>query len=335
MRNKVVFKTLFLTDTHHTMNNPSNRLDNCFETTLEKIEEVKNIVKEENIDVVLHGGDFFNSPNISDNVASIIGKAYMDFTAPIYVIPGNHDTIGNNITTLPQTKLGLLGELGVINILNRTDKLKFEREGVSIQITGAPSDFGINMDKEMFIVREKETDIAIHMVHAMLLKEDAKFGSYMPLTEIQNITKADITLSGDFHLGFDPVVNDGKLFVNPGALVRKYNFIEEMARKPKIVIISVYDDKTYSYELRELETAKAGEVVLDRTKLEEKMDYLDRLDDFKNSIISSNNKNYSIDVKDIIKMISTQENIDNEVTKLAIEKIDLARIQLNGNDDLS
>lgn len=325
---KEVLKFLFMTDTHHTAINPTNRLDDCFLTTLDKVKEIGDIVQEEHIDYVLHGGDFFNSPNISDNVASTVGKVYQNIKAPIIVISGNHDVVGNNASTISQTKLGLLGELGIVRLLNKYETISIEKGGVTVDITGSPSDFGINNDKEAFIVREKTANINIHMVHAMLLKEDAKFGTYMPLSEIQKITKANITLSGDFHLGFEPVEYEGKVFINPGALVRKYNFIEEIERKPQVVIITIYDDKTFDYELRKIKCAKSGSEVLDRSVLETKQLYEQKLEDFKKSIESNSSKSYTVNINEIIEMIAKQDSIEDKVIKVAIEKIDTVKKEL-------
>ena len=34
-------------------------------------------------------------------------------------------------------------------------------------------------------------------------------------------TLADMTLGAHYHIGFDPVEVDGKIFINPGAMVRR------------------------------------------------------------------------------------------------------------------
>lgn len=325
---ELAFKILFFTDPHHTMRIPSSRKDDSFITTLAKVDEIIDISIEEKVDEVLVGGDIFDSPDIGDSVAGTVGKTYQRFPVRVSIIPGNHDLRGNSMSTLYQTKLGLLGKLGIVNLIKEGDMIKLEKNGITLQITGSPSDFGINLDKEKFILREKECDIAIHMVHAMLLKEDAKFGTYLPLKEIQKITKADITLSGDFHLGFDIVEMEGKYFLNPGAIIRKSNLLEEIDRQPQIVLISIYDDKSIKCEYRQLQCASKGDVVLDRSKIESKILYNSMLDNFKQTIISNNTKTEKVDINDIIKSIAKQDNIDDEVKQCALEKVDVARVNL-------
>lgn len=324
-----VFRFVGFTDPHHTMRNPINRKDNLFETTLKKIDEINLIMKEEEIpSIALVAGDIFDSPDISDNVAGIIGKKYSSL-GRVIAIAGNHDLRGNNLSTLPQTKLGLLDKLGIIEILKPFEKKIINAEGVTVQVTGASSDFGIDEKQEAYIVEEKDADIAIHLVHAMLLSNTPKFGSYMPLKEIQNKTKADITMSGHFHLGFGPVFENGKLFVNPGALVRKYNFVEEIHRKPQVLIINIYDDKTFDYEMRVLTSAEEGSKVLDREKIEMKRFYDNKLKEYTQALTIEQSSAYNLDIDVILQEIAKQDNIEDEVVKLALEGLSRARTLLN------
>ena len=50
-------KILFLTDTHIRGTNPKNRIDDFVQTLENKLCEIVNIINEENIDFVIHGGD--------------------------------------------------------------------------------------------------------------------------------------------------------------------------------------------------------------------------------------------------------------------------------------
>jgi len=317
---EVLFKLLFFTDTHYTARNPTSRKDTLFLTSIKKTREVIDIGIKNNVDAYLHGGDFFDSPDISDNVAGIIGEVYKEFPKKVIVIPGNHDIRGNNITTLEQTKLGLLGRLNVVQILNYGDKVIFEKDGIKLQITGSPSDFGINRNKQMFILKEKNADIAIHMAHAMILRGDANFGDYVPIREIQDETKADITLSGDFHLGFDTVEHQGKYFVNPGALVRKYNFLEEINRIPQVALITIDNNKQITIDLIPLATAKPGSEILDRSKIIQKREYEAKILEFKQSIITRDS--YSTNLLDVIYYMAKQEKIEPDILKEILKRID-------------
>jgi DNA repair exonuclease SbcCD nuclease subunit len=293
-----------------------------FLTSIDKTREIIEIGIKNDVDAYLHGGDFFDSPDISDNIAGIVGEIYKEFPKKVIVIPGNHDIRNNNITSLEQTKLGLLGRLGIVKILNYGDKIIMEKDGQKLQITGSPSDFGINRNKQMFILKEKDSDIdvAVHMAHAMILRGDANFGDYVPINEIQNETKADITLSGDFHLGFETVEYQGKYFVNPGALVRKYSFMEEINRTPQVALITIYDNKQINVDLIPLATAKPGNEVLDRSKIILMREYEAKILEFKQSITTRDS--YSIDLLDIMHYLAKQEKLEEEILQEILKRID-------------
>lgn len=327
-----MIKLLFFTDPHFTAKNPQSRKDNMFNTVKEKTREILNISINEDIDYVLCGGDIYDSPSISDNVAGEVGEIFLDFKnkgKQIITVAGNHDIIGNSLSTLNQTKLGLLGRLGIIKIIGEQEKILLEKDGIKVQLTGSSSDFGINKDKSKFIVEEKDQDsIAIHIVHAMLLREDQNFGSYMPLKDIIDDTVADVTLSGDFHLGFETLEYKNKLFINPGALVRKYNFLEELERKPQVAIITINDDKSITWELRELECAKNGEEILDRSLIIQKQEYQNKMNEFKEKILANTNSNYYTDINEIISFLAKQDNLEDDVIQEAIKRVDESKINL-------
>ena len=327
-----MIKFLFFTDPHFTAKNPQSRKDNMFNTVKEKTREILNISINEDIDYVLCGGDIYDSPSISDNVAGEVGEIFLDFKnkgKQIITVAGNHDIIGNSLSTLNQTKLGLLGRLGIIKIIGEQEKILLEKDGIKVQLTGSSSDFGINKDKSKFIVEEKDQDsIAIHIVHAMLLREDQNFGSYMPLKDIIDDTVADVTLSGDFHLGFETLEYKNKLFINPGALVRKYNFLEELERKPQVAIITINDDKSITWELRELECAKNGEEILDRSLIIQKQEYQNKMNEFKEKILANTNSNYYTDINEIISFLAKQDNLEDDVIQEAIKRVDESKINL-------
>lgn len=331
--NKIKF--LFFTDTHYTFKAPSSRLEGneYLNMLLEKTEEVFHIGKENNVDFYIHGGDFFDSPDIGDSVAGAVGNLYKNIQKPIYVVTGNHDLIGNNINTIFQTKLGLLAKVGIVNLINRYEPVYFEKFGKKLQLTASPSDFGIDSDFSAFVIDEKNADYAVHVVHAMLLKENAKFGAYMPLSSIQDSTMADVTLSGHFHLGFETVLHNGKYFANPGALVRKNALIEEITRKPKVILVEI-NCETDKISLTDiyLKTAKEGNLVIDRSKLETAKEQERKIMDFRMSLL---NKDFavSVDFDKLVQAIQKEEAIEDDVIKEVTKRLSEAKTGLEGADE--
>ena len=320
-------KLLYLTDTHIRGTSPQNRLDDYQETLKEKLREVASIIKEEKIDYVLHGGDLFDRPDVSVSIVSDFAKIFQSFGVPIYIISGNHDIFGHNPDTLDRTMLGLLCNLGVMNLVNYK-KIILEKD-IRVQLTGSPYVYSMDeaSNRENYILDEVDNTCkySIHMTHGFLIdKPFLKEVSHTLIDDIRS-TKADITLGGHYHFGFKTVELDNKYFVNPGALIRISNSKAEINRKPKVNIISLADD--IKIEDRFLKCAKPGEEVLDRSEMERHQFKGIKLAEFKESIDATTNYN-SLDIFDLLLKISKSENISEEVKKEALKRVEEA--QING-----
>ena len=320
-------KLLYLTDTHIRGTSPQNRLDDYQETLKKKLREVASIIKEEKIDYVLHGGDLFDRPDVSVSIVSDFAKIFQSFGVPIYIISGNHDIFGHNPDTLDRTMLGLLCNLGVMNLVNYK-KIILEKD-IRLQLTGSPYVYSMDeaSNRENYILDEVDNTCkySIHMTHGFLI--DKPFLKEVSHTLIEDIrsTKADITLGGHYHFGFKTVELDNKYFVNPGALIRISNSKAEINRRPKVNIISLADE--IKIEDRFLKCAKPGEEVLDRSEMERHKFKGIKLAEFKESIDATTNYN-SLDIFDLLLKISKSENISEEVKKEALKRVEEA--QING-----
>ena len=158
-------KLLYLTDTHIRGTSPQNRLDDYQETLKEKLREVASIIKEEKIDYVLHGGDLFDRPDVSVSIVSDFAKIFQSFGVPIYIISGNHDIFGHNPDTLDRTMLGLLCNLGVMNLVNYK-KIILEKD-IRLQLTGSPYVYSMDeaSNRENYILDEVDNTCTVSYTH--------------------------------------------------------------------------------------------------------------------------------------------------------------------------
>lgn len=319
-------KLLYLTDTHIRGTNPKNRLDDYCETLQEKLKEISNIVKEEKVDYVLHGGDLFDRPDVSVSIVSEFAQIFQSFGVPIYIISGNHDIFGHNPDTLDRTMLGLLCNLGIMHLVNYK-KIILEKDNLRVQLTGSPYIYSMdelsNRDNYKVTEVDESCKYAIHMTHGFLI--DKPFMREVSHTLIEDIkdTKADITLGGHYHFGFKTVEIDNKFFVNPGALIRISNSKIEMKRRPKVDIINLGEE--IKIEERYLKSAKPGEEVLDRSEMERHQFKGIKMAEFKESIEASANYK-SLDIFDLLLRISKSENISEEVKSEALKRVEEAQI---------
>lgn len=326
-------KLLYLTDTHVRGTTPKNRKDNLPETLEKKFKEVGRIVKDYEVDYVLHGGDLFNRPDISVSIVGTFASILNSFKVPIYIVCGNHDVYGHNPDTINRTMLGLLGALNVVRIINEDDIIYLNKNGIKVQLTGQPYTYNIDneLSKSKYIVKDVQDDVdyAIHMVHGMLLNKP--FIKGIPYTLIDDIkdTKANITLSGHYHSGFGIINANDRYFINPGSLIRVTNSLIEIDRMPKVALIDL--SKDIKIELIQLKTAGDGVDVLDREEIENHIFKSERLFEFKQSIDTAVNFE-KLEINEILMEVSTAQGVSEDVKKEALRRIALSQMKDLGDE---
>lgn len=325
-------KILFFTDTHIRGFNIKSRKDNFLETLKLKFDEVFNLAEENKVDYILHGGDFFDKPDVSVSIVSEFAELLNKCKIPIYTICGNHDVFGHNPDTMHRSMIGLLNSVDILNILEEGDIKFLEKNGIRVQLTGQPYTYDIDEERNIskYIVDQVEdkVDYSIHMVHGMLL--DKPFIKEVPHTLIEDVakkTKASITFSGHYHTGFGVKNIDDKYFINPGSLIRMSSAYEEVKRKPKVILLEL----TEKIDIKEipLKTALPGKEVFKEDSIVSDRNKEEQLYEFKQSIESSVNFD-KLDINDILLEIAITENIDESIKEEALKRISEA--QMAGGD---
>lgn len=314
---------ILMGDRHNSLTKPENRIDvDFFETVKRKDEEIMKIAHTYDADAILHAGDFWTDGDAKIKYA-FLSEIVNRWTGeqnykkiPILGIAGNHDLIGNNIKSLPETTSGLAHALNHLPLVTKENPYIFQMEnGKTVAITG--THYHLNMDKPAhindYIIDEKLGDYHIHIVHGMLVNKG--LGTIIRHTTIDQIkhTKADITLCGHDHIGFPTTEYDGKFFLNPGAIVRLKNDIKEMTRVVKVVLVEI-TEKGITLTDIPLKTALDGKLVLSREVLEKKKEKQFAVESMKSQI-----KQLEITQKvrfdDILEEIYTDRNIDKSIVK--------------------
>lgn len=291
--------------------------------------EIVDIIDRNNVDFVLHGGDLFDRPDVSISITSRFAKILKMIGVPIYIVSGNHDVYGHNPQTINRTVIGLLSDLDILNIINENEKVILEKDNLKVQLTGQPYIYNIDdpINRKYYIIEDVDNsaNYAIHIVHGMLL--DKPFIKGVPYTLVDDIldTKADITIAGHYHSGFNNIFINGKYFINPGSIVRISNSLREIDRKPKVIIIDLNDD----IKIKDiyLKSALSGELVLDRDEIEKNVYKRERLYEFKQTIDSALNFE-KIDINDLLIEVSKSEGLSEEVKFEALKRI--AMVQIKG-----
>ncbi|BAB06101.1 exonuclease SbcCD subunit D [Halalkalibacterium halodurans] len=317
-----MIKFLYFTDTHIRGTAPKNRLDPFVETLKHKLHEVMEIAETEKVDMLLHGGDVFDRPDLSPNVVGQFAQIFRKTSRPIYAIAGNHDTFGHNPETISRTMLGLLHSFGIIHIIDPQTPVLVEKDGVKVQISGQPYHYDIDQRDpklDYYPVNVHEADVMVHLVHSMLVEKALPEG--IPHTLIDHIwgTSADVLLTGHFHGGFGIKQKDGRYICNPGAIARINNHWTELVRTPTVILGTITKDGIDLKE-RPLQSAKNGEEVLDRSFLEKSINQEEKLHAFIQQV-KEHAEFQSLNMNDVINEIAAMSNVEEPVKQEALRRI--------------
>lgn len=337
-------KILYFTDPHGTMQKPEGRLDDYPTTYLKKLTELKFACKHFNVDMVICGGDLFHIPRVSDRFAGLTAEIIKEFP-PTFVVPGNHDIEGYNISTLSTTKLGLLEKTGVIQLLTRQNPIFItDKSGISVAISGqeyyANIDKGNPNDFMMLNPSSNKADINILVAHAYVTPDPQH--PDITCTLIKDITTdADIILSGHYHREFEVEREDGVSFYNPGSALRVAQTDYNKTHMPKYAILDISldnNDIVYDYQAIPFMVAQPGTDIFDYTQQAVKKATVTTLTGFKNSLVQSSNQTLatpSMAIQDIVRAICAKpeilSNYGPDIEKKVSASINDALINDSGN----
>lgn len=325
---------LFFTDTHIRGNNPKSRLDDYYLTLKNKFAEIGELIKEHNIDYVLHGGDWFDRPDVSPSIVREFAVLIKDFNVPVYSVAGNHDIYGHNPVTISRTMLGILEATGTVIIIPDGQYVMLEKGRCKVQLYGHSYSYDIDGEnyKNSYIVKKNEScDYCINMVHGMLLNKPFIEGVKHTLIEDITSTEADVTLVGHYHPGFGIKKYNEKYCINPGSLARISALKSEISRTPQVVIIDAGEELDIT--MHNLKSALPGFEVLNREHIEIAQARAYRLNQFIQQAGASGDYDHiSIDIGKIIDEIASTEGISQEVKLETIRRIEQSRQNLSKED---
>ena len=299
--------------------NPIARIDDFPSALAAKIDEVHQIAKRVGADAILQPGDLFDSPMVSYSVLLRLMTLLQMAPCPWVCIPGNHDLFGSNIDTYPRTPMAVLEQAGVITNINN----KIWAISGSVMISGRGFDWEMDAHSSTYAA---PTNSDIHLVHGMLvaapLPIDAKH------TLIKDVkTAARVTICGHEHLGFGIIRReDGKLFINPGALCRETAHVAEMERTVQVCVLEITKDSEKAW-MEPITCARPAEEVLSREHIEALALRKERMDYFL-ELLSSEGEGKFLEVREIIDGIVERESLPGRVKDEAMKRISLAREEL-------
>lgn len=319
-------KLLYITDTHFRYHSPRSRTDSFFDTLVKKMEEIGKIIKQEKVTALLHGGDLFDRPDAQIAVAGKFASILMSYNVPIYIISGNHDSFGQNPSTIERSMLGLLSSLRVVHLLDNKS-VSLNENNLRVEIHGTPYSFDLDRDPKNYLYkRDPNADYSIQLVHGFLINRPFMKGINYTLIDDIVDTEADLVLAGHYHSGYPTTVKKGTTFINPGSIARMTNTQLERSRIPKAILIELQKSgNTVTKEITEIPllSAKPGDhVMVDKTPNHYEV-RIEALKAFKTLIYSKSDTEETNLVIALMTM-AKNANLDVNLIKEAQERLDRA-----------
>ena len=241
-------KLLFYTDLHLSAKIPRHRIDDYPRTLLNKLKEIYKLAKEEEVDCVLFGGDFFHSHRIySYEIISEAIDIISSFSNKTYAVVGQHDLIGHNQETYKSSALAFLE--------GRCNKYETLWEPIEIgNVNISPchwfDDFELMLKGRL---SRKKTQIMV--AHQTICKDNLPFDTFITSKLPKN--EFNLVLSGDWHGGFDPHDNKGTKYCNPASIGR--HAISDSEHIPQIALVTIDNSHKIDINLIKLDSLSAGE----------------------------------------------------------------------------
>lgn len=302
-------KALFYTDYHLANKRPINRIDDFSTTQIAKLKEVYQIAKDNNVDAVLFGGDFFHTHRIYNyelihSALDVIISSELKTLA----VQGQHDLIGHNRESYFKSTLCFLERYsrGYFQTLWNATTIG--------TITVHPCHWFDNLDD---CCKTK----MIPKTHNILLAHQSISEKKYPFETIltKNIkSEFDLVLSGDIHSGH-PLHTIGQTsFYNPGSLTRMS--IKDRNRSPKVALI-VSNGNTLSVEEILLKSAVANVFNFNELHTEAQLEESNTHGDekFFEEIMALEEE--TADLTDLVQKIARQKKIRSEVVDYISQKM--------------
>ncbi|MHB1166980.1 MAG: metallophosphoesterase family protein [Carboxydocellales bacterium] len=324
-------KLLITGDWHLRGANPRNRIDDYKEAAKAKLRETFKLAEENPVEAILVPGDIFDSFLVAVSVLLEFAALLMESPCRIIATLGNHDIEGYNVASYQRSSLRVL-EMLVPQLEICTDPSTYIHLGDPDQqlvaVSFAP--YSAKMDKDGYgyspEVEIPEYYYKIHVAHGMALDHVPPFDKY---TLIQHIkTDADLVVTGHDHTGYGLYHRaDGKYFLNYGSLLRKSASVAEIERQVTVVLLQI-EEGVPTITPIVLQSAKPGEEVLDRSKIEAEKQRQYTMDNFAALVQKNTGQAVLLDINGIVESIAAQDNLPPDVVDLALKKIDDQRAKV-------
>lgn len=260
-------KILEIQDTHLKSQNPQRRIDKYSEAVLEKIKYLSAYAKEHEVDYIIHGGDVFDNYNISNILLDKLADIVEEYKIPWYIVPGNHDIIGQNWENSNSTSLAhIVRRSKYFHILETL-------EDDNAEIVAYPYYHGMIEPLKKHGLKRASDKFSIAVVHGMVTPKKINLPiEHVSIDELD--TDYDIVFIAHNHEQHKMKISGGTMFYFTGCLGRRK--INESDVKPSAYLL---DTDKQTIDIVEVETPEI-EKVFNMEEYEEMKEYEEDIEKF-------------------------------------------------------
>lgn len=233
------------TDVHVTDRSPSSWKGDYPTEIWSNLQQIGELAKKHEANVVLDCGDYFHIKAASRNPHSIVvqsAEVQAGYPCPTYCVEGNHDIAYNNLNTIERQPLGVLYAARVFQHLREQ---VFEDGDLRVRVVGVPYSPTRTLN-ELRLIRKKPGDtFLIALVHSLAgpnpppSVEDFFGEPVFRYSDLVFPDGPDLWCFGHWHRDQGIVTLEGRTFLNQGAVSRGALIRENLERTPKVGIIEV------------------------------------------------------------------------------------------------
>ncbi|MCW4026511.1 MAG: metallophosphoesterase [Candidatus Bathyarchaeota archaeon] len=318
-------KILWVGDVHAADQAVSRRTEDYRENILDKLREIVEIAKRENVTDVIFAGDIFHYKEprkVSHRLLAELIDIFRSFGIKVYILVGNHDITMGQLRSLEKQPLGILGRLENVHLLE-WDVVKLGNVTIH-PIPGIP-----NVTVEDYKIEKRDTEWNVIISHQSVVPDKSKEMAVLrnkpfihDSTEVAELTDADMVLYGHQHRRDGIYMRNDKLFVNLGSICRGTITEEDLNKEPAVFVVD-FSEGNYNYHEVKLESVRPAEEVFNLDDYFEgkanKQDIQDAIDKFKETAVQS----FSIEA--VIADIQIKEGVEEKVRDRALELLEHVR----------
>jgi exonuclease SbcC len=313
----------YFTDSHIMGRNPGARIDDYPRAIHKKFLEFEAVAVAEEVDVIVHGGDLFDSPRVAYSILNQYMRILRRLKKKgirVFLVPGNHDLFGYSMGTIKQTAIGVLAQAGLITLLTRGKRIELKQDsGPSVYLHG--QEYHMDIDKDPtndYEIDAKPGKLNFLFAHGMLLEKPFHPDVRCTLTK-DVTTSANLVMCGHYHPGYQTHTIGNTMFCNIGSTGRDEGSVDNINRIPQYAIIET-DGHSFDVHTYEFACAEKGDIVFDRTPIVKKKEHVRHLDAFKRTVQDAISFE-AFEAKDVLQTLLKSNAIDKDIHDEAFQII--------------